>query len=216
MRTLVRVLAIGFGAVILLLAMVATIGVNNARSTARSAADLVTDQLVITRLLDEMGREQEVLNNAFYRLSRTPEIVDRERVLADLDQTDRNIEELVRNAGNGPDREVWLALDRAMHDFSMEARRLLDRRHVSPVVSRDLFLIHEEVTDEVSRLVDLSYQRARVTQDRVNRRADRLAAESALLVGGCLAVALGCAFFTVRIAARVFRKMEEQASELSR
>jgi len=216
MRTLVRVLAIGFGAVILLLAMAAAIGVNNARSTARNAADLVSDQLVITRLLDEMGREQEVLNNAFYRLARTPEIVDRARVLADLDQTDRNIEELVRNAGNGPDREVWLALDRAMHDFSMEARRLLDRRHVSPVVSRDLFLIHEEVTDEVSRLVDLSYQRARVTQDRVNRRADRLAAESALLVGGCLAVALGCAFFTVRIAARVFRKMEEQASELSR
>jgi signal transduction histidine kinase len=216
MRTLVRVLAIGFGAVILLLAMAATIGVNNARSTARSAADLVTDQLVITRLLDEMGREQEVLNNAFYRLSRTPEIVDRERVLADLEQTDRNIEELVRNAGNGPDREVWLSLDRAMHDFSMEARRLLDRRSVSPVVSRDLFLVHEEVTDEVARLVDLSYQRARVTQDRVNRQTARLAAESVALVGGCLAVALCCAIFTVRIAARVFRKMEDQASELSR
>jgi signal transduction histidine kinase len=216
MRTLIRVLAVGFGAVILLLAMAATIGVTNARSTARSAADLVTDQLVITRLLDEMGREQEVLNNAFYRLSRTPEIVDRERVLADLDQTDRNIGELVRNAGNGPDREVWLSLDRAMHDFSMEARRLLDRRSVSPVVSRDLFLVHEEVTDEVARLVDLSYGRARVTQDRVNRQTARLAAESVVLVGGCLAVALCCAIFTVRIAARVFRKMEDQASELSR
>jgi signal transduction histidine kinase len=216
MRTLVRVLAVGFGAVILLLAMAATIGVNNARSTARSAADLVADQLVITRLLDEMGREQEVLNNAFYRLSRTPEIVDRERVLADLNQTDRNIEELVRNAGNGPDRGVWMSLDRAMHDFSMEARRLLDRRTVSPVVSRDLFLVHEEVTDEVARLVDLSYQRARVTQDRVNRQTSRLAAESVVLVGGCLAVALFCAFFTVRLAARVFRKMEDQASELSR
>ena len=216
MRTLVRVLAIGFGAVILLLAMAAAIGVNNARSTARSAADLVADQLVTTRLLDEMGREQEVLNNAFYRLARTPEIVDRTHVLADLDQTDRNIEEMVRNAGNGPDQDVWRALDRAMHDFSTEARRLLDRRQVSPAGSRDLFLIHEEFTDEVARLVDSSYQRALNTQDRVNRRAGRLAAESALLVGGCVAVALGCAIFTVRIAARVFRKMEQQASELSR
>ena len=216
MRTLVRVLAIGFGAVILLLAMAAAIGVNNARSTARSAADLVADQLVTTRLLDEMGREQEVLNNAFYRLARTPEIVDRTRVLADLDQTDRNIEEMVRNAGNGPDQDVWRALDRAMHDFSTEARRLLDRRQVSPAGSRDLFLIHEEFTDEVARLVDSSYQRALNTQDRVNRRAGRLAAESVLLVGGCVAVALGCAIFPVRIAARVFRKMEQQASELSR
>jgi signal transduction histidine kinase len=216
MRTLVRVLAVGFGAVILLLALAAGIGVNNARSTARSAAGLVSDQLVITRLLDEVGREQEVLNNAFYRLSRTPEIVDRERVLADLEQTDRNIEEMVRNAGNGPEREVWLSLDRVMHEFSAEARRLLDRKKVSPATSRNLFLLHEEFTDQVSRLVDLSYQRALETQGRVDRQAKRLAAETVLIVGGCLAVALVCAIFTVRIAARVFRKMEEQASELSR
>src|SRR5215469_16249695 len=119
MRTLVRVLAIGFGAVILLLAMAAAIGVNNARSTARSAADLVNDQLVITRLLDEMGREQEVLNNAFYRLSRIPEIVDRERVLADLDQTDRNIDELARNARNGPEHDVWQRLDQVCTIFRL-------------------------------------------------------------------------------------------------
>jgi signal transduction histidine kinase len=51
---------------------------------------------------------------------------------------------------------------------------------------------------------------------RINSRTDRLGAETAALVGGCLLVALGCAFLTVRIAARVFRKMELQASELSR
>jgi len=216
MHTLVRVLAIGFGAVILLLVLAAAIGVNNARSTARSAADLVADQLVIARLLDEMGREQDVLNNAFYRLSRTPENVDPKRVLAELDQTDRNIEEHVRNAGNGPEREVWLTLGRSMHEFSSEARRLLSRQSVSAATSRDLFVLHEEVADEVARLVDLSYQRALATQDKVNRQTSRLAAESALLVGGCLAVALACAILTVRIAAGVFRTMEAQASELSR
>src|SRR5260370_32717880 len=113
MSTLVRVLAIGFSAVILLLVMAAVIGVTNARSIARSAADLVSDQLVITRLLDEVEREQGVLNTAFYRLSRTPEIVNRDRVLADLDQTDREIEKLVSDASNGPDRDVWGALHRS-------------------------------------------------------------------------------------------------------
>jgi signal transduction histidine kinase len=171
---------------------------------------------VITRLLDEMGLEQEVLNNAFYRLSRTPEIVDRQRVLADLDQTDRSIEEIVHNAGTGPERDVWMRLNGVMHDFSTEARRLLNRKNVSPTTSRDLFLLHEEVTDEVSRLVDLSYARALETQARVNRQTQRLAAESALILGGSLIVALVCAFFTVRMATRVFRKMEHQASELSR
>ncbi len=95
MRTLLRVLVIGFAAVIALLAAAAIIAVNNARSIAASAAGLVNDQLVIARLLDEVQREQEVLNTAFYRLSRTPDLVDRERVLADLDQTDNEIRQMV-------------------------------------------------------------------------------------------------------------------------
>lgn len=216
MRTLVRVLVIGFTAVIVLLVAAAVIGVNNARSITRSAADLVSDQLVITRLLDEVEREQEVLNTAFYRLSRTPEIVDRERVLADLDQTDREIDQLVAKGASGPDSAVWGSLHRATLDFSSEARRLLSRNKVPPATSRDLFFRHEEVTAVVARLVDLSYGRALDTQQRVNRQATRLAAESAALVGGCLAVALGCALVTVRIAARVFRQMEFQTGELSR
>jgi len=122
MRNLLRVLVIGFGAVIVLLAAAATIGVNNARSIAASSAGLVADQLVITRLLDEVEREQEVLNAAFYRLSRAPDIVDRERVLSDLDQTGREIDTLVARARGGPDEAAWTSLKDATRDFSSEAR----------------------------------------------------------------------------------------------
>src|ERR1700735_1359671 len=87
MRTLLRVLVIGFAVVMALLATAAVIGVHNARSITASAAGLVADQLVITRLLDEVEREQEALNAAFYRMSRAPENVDRAKVLAALDET---------------------------------------------------------------------------------------------------------------------------------
>src|ERR1700722_6999866 len=162
MRTLVRVLVIGFGAVIVLLAAAAVIGVNNAHSIARSSADLVADQLVITRLMDEVEREQEVLNAAFYRLTRTPGMVDRANVLADLNQTDENIEQLEARASDGPDREIWGNLDRATIDFSSEARRLLGSRRLeaSPL---DLFFRHQEVTAVAARLVNLSYSRAQGT-----------------------------------------------------
>src|SRR6202034_1491169 len=110
MRTLVRVLAIGFTAVILLLAAAAIIGANNARSIAQSASDLVASQLVSTLLLDEVELEQRVLEQSFYRLSRTPESVDRSHVLADLDQADREIEQLVDKAGASPDHQIWLSL----------------------------------------------------------------------------------------------------------
>src|SRR5580693_6609159 len=154
MRTLVRALVIGFTVVIALLAAAAFIGVNNARSTAATASGLVGDQLVITRLLDEEEREQEVLNAAFYRLSRTPDLVDRERVTADLDHTDEEIKRLVQQARGTPNEAAWNSLQRAVLDFSQEARQLLLKRKVPDYSSRDLFFRHEEVTSEVARLVD--------------------------------------------------------------
>src|SRR5215831_6449598 len=95
MRNLLRVLVIGFAAVIALLAAAAIIEINNARSIAASATELVNNQLVTARLLDEVEREQSVLNATLYGISNTPDAVDRERILADLDQTDSEIRKLV-------------------------------------------------------------------------------------------------------------------------
>src|SRR5215472_13594042 len=145
MPTFIRVLAIGFAVVILLLAVAAAIGVINARSSGRNAAGLVSDQLVISRLLDDVEREQEVLNTVFYRLSRTPEIVDRERVLADLDQTDRDVEDMSNQVSAGPGQDAWEGLETAMGEFSAEARRLLSQKNVGPDSTRDLFIRHEQV-----------------------------------------------------------------------
>ena len=216
MRTLLRVLVIGFAVVIALLAAAAVIGVHNARSITAGTEALVADQLVITRLLDEVEREQEALNAAFYRLSRAPENVDRAKVLAALDQTGGEVEILVEKARGGPDEAAWNALERAALDFSTEARQLLAGRKAPGFSSRDLFTRHEEVTIVVAHLADLSYARAADTRRRVHAQTNRIVEESVLLIGGCLLVALVSAVVTVRIAARVFRQMEAQAGELSR
>ena len=216
MRTLLRVLVIGFAVVIALLAAAAVIGVHNARSITASTEGLVADQLVITRLLDEVEREQEALNAAFYRMSRAPENVDRAKVLAALDQTGGEVAILVEKARGGPDEAAWNALERAVLDFSTEARQLLAGKKASGFSSRDLFVQHEEVTTVVAHLADLSYARAADTRRRVGAQTASIVTESVLLIGGCLLVALISAVVTVRIAARVFRQMEAQAGELSR
>lgn len=216
MRTLLRVLAIGFAVVIALLAAAAAIGVHNARSITASTAGLVADQLVITRLLDEVEREQEALNAAFYRLSRAPENVDRAKVLAALNQTGGEVAVLVAKARGGSDEAAWNALERAVLDFSTEARQLLAGKKAPGFSSRDLFSRHEEVTTVVAHLADLSYARAAETRRQVDAQTDSIVTESVLLIGGCLLVALVSAVVTVRVAARVFRQMEEQTTELSR
>jgi signal transduction histidine kinase len=216
MRALIRVLAIGFTAVIVFLAAAAFIGARNARSISQSASALVTDQLVITNLLDEVEQEQGILNASFYRLSRNPETVDRTQVVADLDKTDREIQRLVDQAGSGPDYQLWQTLRKTTLGFSAEARELLNREKAPAVSSRDLFFRHEAVTRAVADLVGFKYDRARETEQRVTVESNRLAEESTALVGGALVLALGCALVTMRIAARVVSQMQAQSGELSR
>jgi signal transduction histidine kinase len=243
MPTLLRVLVIGFAAVIVLMAAAAVIGVTNARSTAA----LVSDQLNIVRLIDEVEREQSALNATFYLLSRTrgdvgqrangrigadartDKAAGRARILADLDQTDKEIARIVAEAvnrfndavsqspgaGTESDVQAWNGLHLAVLAFSQQARQLLQGN--SPGNSSpDLFLRHEDVTAAVARVVELGYARAVETRDRADRQTETLARETKLLLGGCLVIALVCAAITVRIAARVFRQMEAQTGELSR
>jgi len=216
MRNLIRVLVIGFAAVIALLAAAATTGAYNARLIAASAKSLVQNQLVIVQLLDEMQREQNVLNAAFYRPSNRQSDVDRQDVLADLDQTDQEIGKMVAAARGGDDEADWNDLERAILDFSQEARTLLTGQDVPAYSSRELFERHEAVTKSVAMLVSRSYERAVETSQNVDRQSEHLTQESRLLLGGCVVVALACAIVTVRMAAHVFRQMEFQAGELSR
>ena len=62
---------------------------------------------MITRLLDEVEREQEALNAAFYRISRAPENVDRAKVLTALNETGGQIAILVEKARGGPDETIY-------------------------------------------------------------------------------------------------------------
>ncbi len=215
MTTLIRVLVIGFALVLALMAAAAIIGVSNARSAAASADSLVSDQLLIVQLLDQVESEQNVLTAAIYRLSGDPGEVDRERMLGDLDETDRDIARIASQGANGPNADSLARLQHAVLDFSAEARQLL-QGDIPAGASQDLLVRHEAVTREVARLVDSSYARAVETRQRVDRQTDVLVRDTKLLLGGCLLIALVCAGITVRIAARVFREMEAQSSELSR
>jgi signal transduction histidine kinase len=213
MRALIRVLAIGFTAVIVSLAVAAFIGANNVRSIARFASDVVTDQLAVTKLLDEVEQEQRVLNASFFR---DTGIVEPEQALTGLDQTDREIARLADQAGSGPDRQMWQSLRLATIDFSTEARQVAGSKNPPDAPARDLLLRHQAVTAFAATLVDVTYKRILDAEQTMSARTARLAAESSVLVGGALVVALGCAFFTVRIAAGLFRQMQSQTGELSR
>ncbi|HXA66466.1 MAG TPA: ATP-binding protein [Bryobacteraceae bacterium] len=215
-KKLQRVLVLGFSAVIVLLVAAAFVGVNSAQLIKESTAELVRSELVTTRLIEELQREQDTLNTTFYRLSRGPELVDRARSLAQLDAADQAVGRIVQEAAGTPQAKLWRQLDTATREFSSEARRLLALHNVPNYSSRDLLRRNEEVTGLVAKLISSNYNRAIAAQSRIDQRSSRLVNESVLLLGGCLLLALLCAIFTVRITAVLFRKMGSQASDLTR
>ncbi len=94
-RKILRVLVIGFSAVIALLMAAGFIGLKSAQLIQENSAEIVHNGLVTTRLIDELQREQDTLNAAFNKLSRGPELSERERLLAQLDDADQDVERIV-------------------------------------------------------------------------------------------------------------------------
>ncbi len=201
---ILRVLVIGFSAVIVLLMAAGFIGLKSAQLIQENSAEIVQNGLITTRLIDELQREQDTLNAAFYKLSRGTELSERERLLAQLDEADQAVERIVTEAAPTPQAELWRQLSTAVKGFSSEARRLLVRKNVPTYASRDLLRLHEEVTTIVGKMIANNYTRTLAAQSRMDLRSAQLLKESLGLLGGCLLLALLCAVFTVRITTQLF------------
>jgi len=215
-RKILRVLVIGFSAVIVLLMAAGFIGLKSAQLIQENSAEIVHNGLVTTRLIDELQREQDTLNAAFNKLSRGPELSERERLLSQLDEADQAVERIVAEAAGTAQAALWRQLSIAVQGFSGEARRLLVRKNVPTYTSRDLLRHHEEVTAIVAKMIANNSSRTLAAQTRIDQRSAQLVAESLGLLGGCLLLALVCAIFTVRITTQLIRRMEQQASDLAR
>src|SRR3954465_10262999 len=110
--SILRVLVFGFTLVIFLLVAAGFFGVRNIESIRESAAKLEESQAVTTRLMYEIENEQAALSAVFYKLARDPESVDRDGILADLDETDQHIARIVSEVAGTPEEPLWRELKR--------------------------------------------------------------------------------------------------------
>ena len=167
--SILRVLLLGFALVILLLLAAAFVGVESTRSIQENAARLVEEQLVTTRLIDEIQREEGTLTAVFHNLGQEPESVDREKILAQLDESNRHIERVVAAAAGTPEEPLWQELERASAAFTNEARRMrasgeLFHRH-DEVIAGDLLEEQETSAAEIAQKAGLEARTSRLLLD---------------------------------------------------
>ncbi len=211
-----RVLIAGFMLVILMLFGAAVISLGSLRSIKENVADLVGEAMVATRLLDDVQHEQAALSAVFFKLSRDPEVVDRNKVISELDDADERMDQIDEAVADSPEEPLWNELKQASVAFSAEARRLLSVEHPTTLLSRDLFRRHQESLAVVTKLTALIDQNTVNVRKQIEQRTSSLLRRTILLLGACLLVALACTALTVRMVLQLFRKMERQTSELSR
>jgi signal transduction histidine kinase len=215
-QNIFRVLAAGFGVVILLLLAAAIVGIHSVRSIQENAANLVREQTVTNRLIDELHSQQTSVAEVFSVLARDPDSVDFDRIMAQLDEADRDIARISAEGAQTAESPLWARLKRSSTDFSREARRLLTTDNVQTYASVDLFREHEAFISIVARLLESEYRKVSEAQAEIDRRSSRLFTQSALFASGSLLLALVLASITLRMATQLIRGMEWQTAELGR
>jgi signal transduction histidine kinase len=212
--TILKVMAVGFALVILLLVAAGFEGIQSIQSIQRSGTQLEEERSVTARLIEEIQGEQTALSAVFYKLSRDPQSVDRDAILADLDQTDQLLERMSTEVAGKPEEAQWRQLEKASSSFAAEARRLLGKEDSTTLLSRDLFHRHDQVISIVAKLIADANRSELEVQSQIGQRVKELLERSSILLGGCLLLALGCSVLTVRITTSLVGEMHRQASEL--
>src|SRR5215471_2231270 len=111
-----RVLVGGFGLVILLLVAAAIVGLRNIQSIQTEAANLLKEQSLTNRLIDELHSQQTSLRDVFSVLARDPASVDSEHILQQVAEADRDIARISAEGGATADSELWKRLDKSSTD----------------------------------------------------------------------------------------------------
>lgn len=216
-RIVLRVLIAGFGLVVALLGLAGFVAVRGTRAIEADAAQVVREQLSMARLLNDVQAGQNTMAAVLHQLAPGQDSIDRVALLAELEYADKALSSVAASASGTPEAARWRDLQRAVVSFSKGVREAVERRKTLTVTEMaPLFDRHDAVVKVEQELLEASERRMELTELRIEAESRELASNSRILLGACLVLAMLCAILTLGFARASIRKIEAQASELSR
>jgi signal transduction histidine kinase len=215
-HTVLRALVAGFSLVMLLLGTAGFLAVREGRAIRASAAELVREQILITRLLHEAQVEEDALALVLHRLTRTEDPAARRTLMDELTAADQAIARLADEASSTPQAQPWRTLADSTRAFSAQVRATLEsenrlaRERLDP-----LFASHEVVVHLIHQLILKSTAHLEIVDRRLGDRLQELARESAALLGASLALAAACAVGTIAYVRHSLHRAEMRERELN-
>jgi signal transduction histidine kinase len=192
------------------------VGIRSVQSIQANARNLVREQSITNRLIDELHSQQTALSEVFSVLARDPDSVDYYKIMSQLDEADRDIARISDEGGRTAESRLWQRLNQSSLDFSREARRLLSIEEPETFSSIDLFRFHGAFTSVVARLLEVEYRKLNAAQAQIEQRTSRLRDFSLIFGSASVFLALIFAGVTVRMVSQLIRRLEWQTAELGR
>ncbi len=212
-----RVLVGGFALVVMLLGAAGYIAVRSTGAIESDAAQVGREQLAMARLLNDAQAGQNTMAAILRQLAPGQEVSQRSTLLTELEAADRALVKVAGAAAETPEAERWKELGAAVRKFSAGVRGAV--RHGPALKTADLLPLfdqHDRVVVLEQQLLISSEKRMEQMEERIATESHDLARSSRFLLGACLVLALLCAVLTVTFARSSIRKIEWQATELSR
>jgi signal transduction histidine kinase len=215
-RKLLRLLAIGFALIIALLGIDGFIGFRAILSIRKNVSTLTGVQFRNVALIDEVQRAQSSLSSVLYGLPATSGQENRKEFEISVSRIKQNLKHLFAQIPAGdPDVQVWREVEQVSSAVTEEADRIL---HLAPGVKPDfgdLIKHRDRLRDATAKLIAANHDRAEATKREIDRIASTQLIEDGTLLTGCLLVACLCAGLVLRTATGLYRRITEQAKELS-
>jgi signal transduction histidine kinase len=201
----------GFALLILLLIGSTYVGVKAIRSTESNSARLLEEQRVMLRLIDNIQQEEDSLSAVFYELA-TGTAENRQDLLKRLEAVEEEIRRNTRTGLASGNIERWEDLTAQVEAFIAEGRRTLQSGQPP---SAAFFRGHERLINTLGRHAAFAFDSAAKAQREELEASGERVRFSLILLALTLVVAFAGAIFTVRVASKMFRRLEWQAFDLA-
>lgn len=217
-RNVLRVLALGFALVMVLLGAAGLIAVRQSQRIRQSVAQLARDQLLIARLVHDVQMEENAMTEVLHQLAQFhPQPPDHAVLLRNLVESDRQLERLSTEARAAAGDDLWRDLKASVKAFTQEAQQVLETAGPVPRVRLEtLFQHHDRVVTLVNQLIQASSDRLAAAEGEIERQSQALGDDAALLLGTSLVLAVICAILTIAFARMSIHRIQWQAEELNR
>jgi len=217
-RYVLRVLALGFALVMILLGAAGLVAIRQSERIRRSVAALARDQLLIARLVNDLQTEENAMTDALHRLAQFgPLEADHRELFQNLEQSDQNLSRLANEARGIVGEDVWMDLEASVKQFTREAHRVLEGGGVAERSAlQPLFQHHDHVVALVNDIIRSSSERLAATERQIDAQSQALSDDATLLLGSSFVLAGVCAVLTIAFARKSIHRIRWQADELGR